>query len=43
MSKTHPIAHELSRILADDSPLTAADRQALIADLDRTLDPYRRA
>ena len=42
VAETHPLAHELSRILADDSPLSAVDRQALITVVDRTLDPYRR-
>jgi transcriptional regulator with XRE-family HTH domain len=43
VAETHPLAHELSRILADDSPLSAVDRQALITVVDRTLDPYRRS
>jgi transcriptional regulator with XRE-family HTH domain len=37
----HPLVHELSRMLADDSPIPAADRQALETVLDRMLDPYR--
>ncbi|MDT4993093.1 MAG: hypothetical protein QOH97_2985 [Actinoplanes sp.] len=38
---THPLVHELARILADDSAVPAADRQALETVLDRILDPYR--
>jgi transcriptional regulator with XRE-family HTH domain len=38
----HPLAHELTRMLADDSPISAVDRQALISVVERTLDPYRR-
>lgn len=38
----HPLASELSRILADDSPISSEDRQALANVLDRLLDPYRR-
>ena len=38
----HPLAHELGRMLADDSPIPAPDRQALETVLDRMLDPYRR-
>jgi transcriptional regulator with XRE-family HTH domain len=38
----HPLAYELGRILADDSPVPAAEREALITVLDRLLDPYRR-
>lgn len=38
----HPLAHELARMLADDSPIPPADRQALETVLDRLLDPYRK-
>lgn len=39
---THPIVHELARILADDSPIPEPDRRALETVLDRMLDPYRK-
>jgi transcriptional regulator with XRE-family HTH domain len=39
---THPLVHELARILADDSPIPGPDRQALEIVLDRMLDPYRK-
>jgi transcriptional regulator with XRE-family HTH domain len=39
---THPLVHELGRILAPDSPIPETDRAALAAVLDRMLDPYRR-
>lgn len=38
----HPLAHELGRILADDSPVPEPDRQALESVLDRVFDPYRK-
>jgi transcriptional regulator with XRE-family HTH domain len=38
----HPLAHELGRMLAEDSPIPEPDRQALETVLDRMLDPYRR-
>lgn len=38
----HPLAHELARMLADDSPIPRADREALETVLDRLLDPYRK-
>jgi len=38
----HPLAYELGRMLADDSPIPAADRQALLSVLNRIMDPYRR-
>jgi transcriptional regulator with XRE-family HTH domain len=38
----HPLVHELARMLADDSPIPRADREALETVLDRMLDPYRR-
>jgi transcriptional regulator with XRE-family HTH domain len=40
--RTHPLVHEMGRILADDSPIPAADRAALETVLDRLLDPYRK-
>lgn len=42
VSATHPLVHELARILADDSPIPAADRLALETVLDRIVDPYRK-
>jgi transcriptional regulator with XRE-family HTH domain len=39
---TPPLVHELALMLADDSPLPAADRQALETVLDRMIDPYRK-
>lgn len=41
-SRLHPIAYEIGRILAEDSPVAIADRQALETVLDRMLEPYRR-
>jgi transcriptional regulator with XRE-family HTH domain len=41
-AQVHPLAHELGRILADDSPVPAGEREALASVLDRILDPYRR-
>jgi hypothetical protein len=38
----HPMAYELGRMLAADSPIPDADRQALVAVLDRMLEPYRK-
>ena len=38
----HPLVHELSRILAPDSPVPEPDRAALESVLDRMLDPYRK-
>ena len=38
----HPLAHELARLLADDSPIPRADREALVTVLDRMLAPYRK-
>jgi transcriptional regulator with XRE-family HTH domain len=40
--RLHPIAYEIGRILAEDSPVSEADRQALETVLDRMLEPYRR-
>jgi len=39
---THPLVHELARILADDSPIPRADREALETVLDHLVDPYRK-
>jgi transcriptional regulator with XRE-family HTH domain len=39
---THPLVHELARMLADDSPIPEPDRQALETVLDRMLEPYRK-
>jgi transcriptional regulator with XRE-family HTH domain len=39
---THPLVHELARMLADDSPIPRADREALETVLDRMIDPYRK-
>jgi transcriptional regulator with XRE-family HTH domain len=36
------LVHELARMLADDSPIPRADREALETVLDRLLDPYRK-
>jgi transcriptional regulator with XRE-family HTH domain len=38
----HPLAHELARMLADDSPIPEQDRHALETVLGRMLDPYRK-
>jgi transcriptional regulator with XRE-family HTH domain len=38
----HPLIHELARMLADDSPVPRADREALATVLDRLVDPYRK-
>jgi transcriptional regulator with XRE-family HTH domain len=38
----HPLAHELGRLLADDSPIPRGDREALVTVLDRMLEPYRK-
>lgn len=38
----HPLAGDVARILADDSPISPADRDALARVLDALLDPYRR-
>jgi transcriptional regulator with XRE-family HTH domain len=35
------LTHEISRLLAPDSPISAQHRDALIVDLDRTLERYR--
>jgi transcriptional regulator with XRE-family HTH domain len=38
----HPLGYEVGRMLAEDSPLSTPDREALYAKLDRALEPYRR-
>lgn len=37
----HPLVHELARMLAADSPIPRADREALATVLDRMIEPYR--
>lgn len=37
-----PVVHELSRMLAADSPIPPADRAALETVLDRMIEPYRK-
>ncbi|MBM0275366.1 helix-turn-helix domain-containing protein [Micromonospora tarensis] len=39
----HPLARELDAMLAEDSPLTAAERSEIEGFFDRYLEPYRRA
>jgi transcriptional regulator with XRE-family HTH domain len=41
-SRLHPIAYDIGRVLADDSPVSLEDRRALESVLDRMIDPYRR-
>jgi transcriptional regulator with XRE-family HTH domain len=36
------LTDEISRLLASDSPMSGRDREALVVDLNRTLQPYRR-
>lgn len=38
----HPLAYEVGRMLAADSPIPGVDRQALETVLERMLDPYRK-
>jgi transcriptional regulator with XRE-family HTH domain len=38
----HPLAYELGRMLAHDSPIEETDRQALLSVLNRIMEPYRR-
>jgi transcriptional regulator with XRE-family HTH domain len=40
--RLHPMAYELGRMLAADSPIPEIDRQALATVLDRMLEPYRK-
>lgn len=42
VAQSHPLVHELARMLAGDSPIPRADREALETVLDRLLDPYRK-
>ena len=39
---THPLVHELARMLAADSPIPRDDREALATVLDRIIEPYRK-
>jgi len=41
-AQLHPLAYEVGRMLAPDSPLSTADRDALTAVFNRMLEPYRR-
>ena len=41
-TRMHDLGYEVGRILASDSPIPAADRDALSAVLNRMLEPYRR-
>jgi hypothetical protein len=41
-NRLHPLAYDVGRILADDSPVSADERRALEIVLERVLDPYRR-
>jgi transcriptional regulator with XRE-family HTH domain len=36
------LTDEISRLLASDSPMSTRDREALVVDLNRTLQRYRR-
>jgi transcriptional regulator with XRE-family HTH domain len=42
LPQLHPMAYELGRMLADDSPIPVEERGALASVLDRMLDPYRK-
>jgi transcriptional regulator with XRE-family HTH domain len=42
LPQLHPLAYELGRMLADDSPIPVEERSALASVLDRMLDPYRK-
>ncbi len=42
VAQLHPMAYELGRMLAADSPIPEADRRALETVLDRMLEPYRK-
>lgn len=39
---SHPLALELGRMLAEDSPLTAEQRERLVIVVDHSMDPFRR-
>jgi hypothetical protein len=38
----HPLGYEVGRMLASDSPISVNEREALLAVLNRMLEPYRR-
>ena len=38
----HPLAYELGRMLAKDSPIPQGDREALESVLEHMIDPYRK-
>jgi transcriptional regulator with XRE-family HTH domain len=38
----HPLGYEVGRMLASDSPISVEEREALLAVLNRMLEPYRR-
>jgi transcriptional regulator with XRE-family HTH domain len=42
ITQTHPLAAELARMLASESPIPMQDRQALESVLGKILDPYRK-
>jgi transcriptional regulator with XRE-family HTH domain len=39
--QSHPLVYELDDLLADDSPLPAAERDTLATLIDRIIAPYR--
>ncbi len=41
-ARLHTLGYEVGRMLASDSPISVADRDALTAVLNRMLEPYRR-
>jgi transcriptional regulator with XRE-family HTH domain len=41
-ARSHPLARELDRMLADNSPLPAAERENLSTVVDGVMDRYRR-
>jgi hypothetical protein len=40
--RLHDLGYEVGRILANDSPISAKEREALTSVLNRMLEPYRR-
>jgi transcriptional regulator with XRE-family HTH domain len=42
VTASHPLVHELGRMLADDSPIPIGERETLMTVVDRALQPYRR-
>lgn len=40
--EVHSLALELGRMLAEDSPLTAEQRERLVIVVDHSMDPFRR-